>query len=231
MYGATGFLKKHPNPMQHSSHLFLRIFFSVILGLSITSCQKTVSLLVGFRQPHVLTDKEQIRFLKKLNADPSSAYFIDSTYFRMLNMEDTVNFIAEKKNHYQPIQVIYYGHGLQPESWIINCYTQGFPNLKWNADGKFGSFPPKAPTPLDTLVSFDRLFQYAKPLKSASRVAYKTGADQPYTVVIYWNRMMFRQCKRLNLLVQSNLRETGKPYRLLYVNNDALFSDKEITGK
>ena len=217
--------------MEHKSHLLLRIFFIAILGLAFSSCQKTVSILVGFRQPHVLTEKEHVRFLKKMNADPISAYSIDSTYFKMLNMEDTVNFIAEKKNHYQPIQAIYYGHGLQPESWIINCYTQGFPNLKWNGDGKFGSFPPKAPTPLDTLVSFDRLFEHAKPLKSGSRVAFKTGPDQPYTVVLCWNRMMFRQCKRLNKLVQSNLKETGKPYRLLYINNDALFSDKEITGK
>jgi hypothetical protein len=196
-----------------------------------SSCQKTVSLLVGFRQPRVLSEREHIRFLEKLNADPSCAYTIDSSYFSMLGMEDTVNFLAEKKNHYQPIQALYYGHGQQPESWFINCYTQGFPNLKWNADGQFNSFPPQAPTPLDSLVSFEDLMAHAKPFENRSSNALLAGSDQPYTVVVFWNRMMFRQCKRLNRLVQDNLKKTGRPYRLLYINNDRLFAESQMTRK
>lgn len=199
---------------------------------SLTSCQMTVSMLIGFREPRTLSEKEHIRFLRKLHADPIQAYLIDTAYYHFLNVQDTLQFRTEKKNHYQPIQTLYYGHGSQPESWIINCYTQGFPNLKWNKDGKFNSFPPNAPTPLDTLVSFEKLMAHARPLFEAdSKTVLKTGPDQPYTVVVYWNRMMFRQCKRLNRYVQDNLMKTGKPYRLLYINNDGLFAESQLTSK
>lgn len=203
----------------------------LLLMTGMTSCQMTFSMLIGFREPRVLSEKEHLRFLRKLDANPGQAYLIDSAYYDFLNIDDTLNFRAEKKNHYQPIQTLYYGHGNQPESWIINCYTQGFPNLKWDGDGKFNSFPPKAPTPLDTLVSFDNLMANAKPFNPGSVITPRTGSDQPYTVVMYWNRMMFRQCKRLNKHVQDNLKKTGKPYRLLYINNDGLFAESQMTRK
>ncbi|HSI91485.1 MAG TPA: hypothetical protein VK927_10245, partial [Adhaeribacter sp.] len=108
------------------------------------------------------------------------------------------------------------------QNFHINCYTGGFPNLNWNQNGNFESFPPKMQAPADTLVSFQTLNQYLKPLPN-TKLSADASAD--YTVVVFWNRMLGRQSKRLVETVQKNCAKAGNhKIRLVYVNNDNLLS-------
>jgi len=182
--------------------------------------------LVGFRSCKVLSEKKHKRFLRKLGASYNHAFLIDTNYLNYLHLEDTVYMRLQKKNHAQPIQALYFGHQPYPEAWFINCYAPGFPNLNWNVDNAFSTFPPKSPAPVDSLLSFDQLFGVAKPL--AGNALPKYNAEQPYTVAIIWNRFMFKQSKRLNRQVIQNLKNSGVPYRLLYINNDNIFATSEM---
>ncbi|MBL7922936.1 MAG: hypothetical protein JNL88_01925 [Bacteroidia bacterium] len=194
------------------------------LSMSIFSCTFIAKEMMGVRSIKTLDDKKHRRFLRKLGAPPGNAYSIDTTYLEFIGMRDTQR-TDEKKNHYQPIQALYFGQQEFPGAWFINCYAGGFPNLQWNRGRFFDTFPPTSAAPVDSLVSFTRLFGHAKPLLKGPLPS--VGAGQPYTVVLYWNRFMFRQSRRLHDLVRENLEKSAAPYRILYINNDHLFTGLE----
>ncbi len=191
-----------------------------------SSCSFIAKELVGFRSCQVLSEKKHKRLLRKMGATYDHAFLIDTNYINYLNLEDTVYKRFQKKNHAQPIQALYFGHQPYPEAWFINCYAPGIPNLNWNIDNAFGTFPPKSPVPLDSLLSFQQLFGLTIPL--AGNPIPENSLATPYTVVIIWNRFIFRQSKRLNKYVQQNLKNSGVPYRIFYINNDNIFAFAEM---
>lgn len=213
--------------MRKPVHSSLIIITCMLISLFMfSSCSFIAKELIGIRSFQSLSEKKHKRLLRKMDASYENAFLIDTTYINFLNVEDTSYKRIEKKNHYQPIQAIYFGHQAYPQSWFINCYAPGFPNLNWNVDNAFSTFPPKSPAPVDSLLSFDQLFGLAKPLVGNTPPKY--SAEQPYTVAIIWNRFMFKQSKRLNKLVIQNLQNSDVPYRILYINNDNIFADSEI---
>lgn len=201
---------------------FIRTLLICTSAFLISSCNTTIKILYGYRSPKNISEKTHQRLLRKLDAASDNAFMIDSTYLYLLNIQDTVHFRLQKKNHYQPIQALYFGKGRFPESWFINCYAGGFPNLHWDANNNFEVFPPLTAAPLDSILSFDSLCTVLEPQMVSAKL--KTGATEPYTIVLFWNRVMFRQCKRLNRLVLSNLRKHPGSGRVIYVNNDKLYS-------
>jgi hypothetical protein len=194
----------------------------IIPVLLLTSCSTLLEKLVGYHEPVRLSEAQHRRLLNRLPGELSQAFVIDSGFLNLLQVFDTTTQRFQKKNHYQPIQALYFGQNPYPEAWFINCYAPGFPNLNWDNDGLFNTFPPQSAAPLDSLLSFDALMGEARPFGHALPRP-RVGPEEPYTVVLFWNRMIFRQCRRLNKLVRKNLRESGKPYRIVYVNNDNLY--------
>jgi hypothetical protein len=184
------------------------------------SCTFVSQALVGYHEPLALTSAQHRRYLDKLGAEAENAYTLDSSYLRLLRIEDTSSRRAEKKNHYQPIQVLYFDTGAYPVRWYINCYAPGFPNLDWEGKGNFRVFPPLQQAPTDSLVSLQQLLGCAVPLDTTANA----GDHTAYTVVFIWNRFLFRQCKRLHRLVRDNLGLTDSTRRIIYLNNDALYA-------
>ena len=86
------------------------------------------------------------------------------------------------------------------------------------------TFPPGKQAPVDSLTPLDVQLKYLKPLSQTVKIA----PDQyDYIVVVYWNRFIGRQSKRLIRFVQKNSKlETRKKIKIIYVNNDNLFARK-----
>ncbi|MBK9637074.1 MAG: hypothetical protein IPO63_04385 [Bacteroidetes bacterium] len=206
----------------------LYLFFGIAM-LSQSSCLTLIKLKMGIRDPKVMDEKLHARYLRKLKAPTNQAYLIDTNYINFLEIKDTLLFRKEKKNHYQVIQALYYGHNQFQEKWFINCYAPGYPKLNWNIDNNFATFPPKTAAPLDTLLSFDRLINHAQSFKDHEK--QKVGENEPYTVVFIWNRFMIRETKRLHKLVKENLKKCNEPYRIIYINNDNIFAQSEMELK
>lgn len=191
--------------------------------LFMSSCNALMQGMLGYHQPKRLSEKQHARLLKRLPAEQDQSYSLDTGYYYLLNIFDTTEKRLQKKNHYQPIQALYFGHGQYPEAWFINCYAPGFPNLDWAGNGQFSTFPPQSAAPLDSLLSFDALMREANPFNTTDKQP-KVAPEEAYTVVLFWNRMMFRQCRRLNRVVKDHLKQSGVPHRILYINNDNLYA-------
>ena len=106
-------------------------------------------------------------------------------------------------NHVQPLQALYFDRSGRLVSYHVNCYAGGFPNLKWNHDDAFSSFPPASVSPLDTLVSLQDLLPHVKTPAGETPTCQSSPVD--YTVVVMWPVFMGRQSKRLIKTVKKNL--------------------------
>ena len=134
---------------------------------------------------------------------------------------DTNRFNQVIKDHFQPLQAIYYDKIGQMCSFHINCYCGGFPNLKWNRNGNFDVFLPKQQAPIDSVFTLEKQLSFVQPLAHHDTLNIKSF---DYVIVVYWTRYMGRQSKRLIELVQKNARLTNRErVKIIYVNSDNAF--------
>lgn len=215
--------------MQININKILQLTIIGIAIISSSSCSFIMKKMMGVKNPKTMDEKLHARYLKKLKAPADQAYLLDTNYVHFLEIKDTVNFREQKKNHFQPIQVLYYGHRQYQEAWFINCYAPGFPKLNWNSENRFATFPPKTAAPLDSLISFDQLIGHAQSFKNHPK--HKVGEKEPYTVVFIWNRFLKKESKRLHKILLENLKMCPEPYRIIYINNDNIFAQSELTYK
>lgn len=197
------------------------LFLLFVACFALTSCKQVFLGLYGMKMPKEMSEKRILRAGKKYHIPPEDSYQLDSTYRSYLFSLDTSTFKDQIKNHYQPLQALYYNKNGILESFQINCYAGGFPNLKWNRNEIFEVFPPKQQAPVDSLLSLKNHIQFLKPLsKSAQTDPGKTD----YFVIVHWNRFMGRQTKRLIRYVQKNAKLTSQgQLKIVYVNNDNHF--------
>lgn len=185
----------------------------IIIGLSIailSSCKgsyglkKTIpvskdnidkiSALYEIKETYVLEKKPYIAFLKSVSKDSS---FV--------------------KNHTQPLQAIYFNENGEMESYYLNCYAGGFPNLIWNKANSLDIFPPKSQTKVDTDFPLDKFLEYFKIEKSKQKEKY---------VFLFWNDYLGRQTKRFINEFRNNInKSTNGKVNIIYVNNDNLYVD------
>ena len=86
----------------------------------------------------------------------------------------------------------------------------------------FSTFPPQQQAPLDSLLPLDMQLRFIRPMASTKEFS---TADYDAFVVVYWNRFIGRQSKRLIRLVQHNSQlETEQKIKIIYVNNDNFFA-------
>ena len=206
------------------------ILIAGMITLALSSCSLIVEKMIGMRKVREIRPDEYRRLLRRLEANPLDAYLIDSSYVNALWDEIAKWDTGTVNRHCQPIQALYYGHGQYPEAWFINCYAPGFPNLDWNRGGLFDTFPPRTAVRSDSLLSFDKLRGLMLMPENQVSSLPLTGAGQPYTVVFYWNRFLFRQCRRLHRHLKENLSIHEGPVRIIYLNNDRIFSNLEHSG-
>lgn len=202
----------------------IRTFICAILAIvcGLTGCSTIISGLYGIKKIKTVDEKTIVHYSEKYNIPLSDNYELDSSYIGFLNSIDTTRYKAQRQNHYQPLQMLYYDNTGVLKSFQINCYAGGFPNLHWDRNGLLAAFPPKSQAPVDSILSFETQITFLR-LLSQSKEFSADSCD--FFVVVYWNRFMGRQSKRMIRFVQDNIKlATPKKVKVIYVNNDNFFS-------
>jgi hypothetical protein len=194
----------------------------LLTTISFSSCSTMISGIYGVKNIKEVDEKTILRHSKKYNIPGDEIYQLDTLYLSYLSSFDSVKFAEQVKNHYQPLQALYYDKSGQLTSFQINCYAGGFPNLDWNRDQTMMTFPPKAQAPIDSLIPLDVQLKYILPVQQTPPML---ASNNDYTVIVHWNRFMGRQTKRFIQTVQQNMQlNSDKQVKVIYVNNDNLFT-------
>jgi hypothetical protein len=197
---------------------------SILVGL--TNCSPILVAIYGVKNPKMVDEKRIEHYSEKFNIPSTDNFELDTLYNSFINSIDTVKYKQQQKNHWQPLQALYYDKSGQLQSFHINCYAGGFPNLKWNRDSILSTFPPKQQAPIDSILPFDTLEHYLKTLSKSNKII-KENYD--YIVVVFWDIFMYRQSKRLIEFIQENCKlAVNKKVKIIYVNNDNCFLNAEI---
>jgi len=197
-----------------------KIILLLAVSFSLASC---VKLIYGLHDTKALDKKTIVDYSVKRGIPAADNFELDTMYLVFLNKVDTFLYKnSERKNHYQPLQALYYNKQGKLESFIINCYARGIPNLKWNRGGILDTFIPRKQAPLDSILPLFEHLKFLKALPGAQRFDF--GKDD-YTVIVYWNYFMGRQSQRLIKAIQQNVMlAKNKKVRIIYVNTDNFFN-------
>lgn len=202
-------------------HVSIFILICSVFSFGLTSCASLLTGLYGMKKAKTIDEKTIVRYAKKFNIPTADNYELDTAYFSYLFSLDTTKYNSQIKNHYQPLQALYYDKLGQLTSFQVNCYAGGFPNLKWDRNEIMTTFPPKQQAPIDSIVSLDTQIRYLKPLSQNSKIVID---NYDYIIIVYWNRFMGRQSKRLIHFVQENSKlEKEKKVKIIYANTDNIF--------
>ncbi|HLG04374.1 MAG TPA: hypothetical protein VI731_12320 [Bacteroidia bacterium] len=201
------------------------ILLVLVISITLTACTNFVLRIYGMKSIKAVNEKTILKYGAKYQIPQEDSYEMDTAYMTYLFSRDTSVYPSEIKNHYQPLQALYYNKSGELVSFLVNCDVGGFPNLAWDRYGSFTTFPPKPVTPLDSLVPVDMQFKYLRPLAKTKTFS----ADSlDYVVIVYWSRFMGRQSKRLIHFVQENKKlAAGKNVKIIYANTDNLFAREE----
>jgi hypothetical protein len=164
----------------------------------------------------------------RFNIPSEDVYQLDSSYLNYITWVDSTKSEAVAKNHYQPLQALYYNQGGELISFHINCYAGGMMFIDWNRDDIMEVYPPKQQAPLDTLFCRDTVLAMLQPLSTTNEFeAYRNEE----VVVVFWTKFMTRQSRRLIRFVQNNAAlAEDREVKIIYVNMDNFFMsmDAEI---
>lgn len=197
----------------------------ILLFFGITSCSSIFTGMYGMKKTKIVDENTIARFAEKYNIPASNNYEIDTAYFSYLFSLDTTQFKEEIKNHYQPLQALYYDNSGELKSFQVNCYAGGFPNLQWDRNEIMTTFPPKQQAPIDSIIPLETHLKYLKPLSQTEKIQTD---NYDYIVIVHWNRFMGRQSKRLIRFVQDNRKTASdKNVKIIYANTDNLFVDEK----
>ena len=201
----------------------LTLFFSIsICFFLLTSCSFIIKGVYGIKDPKPLPEKTILEAARSFAIPVEQCYELRKEYLTYLFSLDTAKHATAIHDHYQPLQALYYDSRGTLVSFHPNCYTGGFPNLKWNRAARFETFPPQSAAPIDTILPLATQLRFIAPLSSTSSAA---TAQYDVTVLIFWNKHMGRQSRRLVQTVQQNLQKVGnKKVKVLFVNNDNLLA-------
>lgn len=212
--------------------------FIICLIVIIQSCSPILGLY-GVRNPKGISEKKIINYSKRLAIPKDAIYQLDTSYFSFLAslkmklndsmITDTLKKKELKKlvqNHYQPLQALYFNKKRNLESFQINCYAGGFPNLNWERDGILTTFPPKIQAPLDSILSDSLLISFLKPMPNSAGLKID---DYDYVVYVFYSKFMGRQNKRFINYIQENSKlSKEKHVRVIYVNMDNAYAISNI---
>ncbi|MEI6091639.1 MAG: hypothetical protein WCR42_14380 [bacterium] len=194
----------------------------LIVCFSLTGCTSFMLWTMGMRLPKPLNEKQIYKYAKKYDVPLTDCYDLDTNYVYSLKNIDTTRYKESRKSHIQPLQALYYYNTGYLQSFHINCYAQGWPDLKWDRDGILATFPPLQQAPIDSLLPLDSLIRYIKPLSKTVKFDVK---DYDYIVVVFWNRWWVKNSERLIHFIQGNCKlTTNQKVKIIYVNNDNMFA-------
>jgi hypothetical protein len=174
------------------------------------------------KQMKAVDEKDILQYSQEYDIPLADSYELDTAYASFLSSHDKILYKEEIKNHYQPLQALYFDREGKLRSFQINCNAGGSPNLAWDRDSILTTFPPKQQTKIDNLLSLDTQLTFLRPLTQSLKF---NVADYDYIVIIYWNRFMDRQSKRLIHFIQTNSKlSKDRKVKMIYANNDNFFA-------
>lgn len=178
--------------------------------------------MYGMNNPKQISNEEIVQLSEKYNIPPSDNYKLDTSYVNFLNAFDSIKYKNNIKDHLQPLQALYYNKDGQLESFQINCYAGGFPNLEWDRNEIMSTFPPQQQAPIDSILPLNLHLKYIQQLPDSKAIP-TDGYN--YFVIVHWNRFMGRQSKRLIQTVQENVKlSENQKVKIIYVNTDEVFA-------
>jgi len=203
--------------------LILPIFTLVFFGL--TSCSSILTGLYGIKKVKVVDEETIVRYSKKYNIPIADSYELDTSYLSFLFSLDTLMNKEQIKNHYQPLQALYFDETGQLQSFQVNCYAGGFPNLKWDKNEIMTTFTPKQQAPVDSILSLEKQLTFLRHMSKSENIE----TDRyDYIIFVYWNRFMGRQSKRLIRFIQENRKlAEDKKVKIIYANTDNIFATEK----
>ncbi len=183
---------------------------------------KIVQSVLGIKDAHKLSDVQIVKVSKKFKIDQSSNFRLDTTYFSYIIGLDTGCFKAQRKNHIQPLQALYFNQKSELKKFYINCYAGGFPNIKSNRNRNLETFLPKDQAPTDTVLNLAKQINFLQPV-SVITVPIKIE-NYGFYVFVYWNKCTRRHSKKLLHRIKQNVAKAKNlKVKLIYVNYDNVF--------
>ena len=178
--------------------------------------------IIGIKDVNKLSDSQIVKTSKSFKVDQNANYRLDTTYLSYILNLDTARFKAQRKNHIQPMQALYFDSSGKLRKFYINCYAGGFPNLKWNRNGNLETFLPKDQAPLDTILNLAKQLSYLRPVCKSTNDTVTQNQD--YYVFVYWSKFTKRHSKRLIRNIKQNVsKSTIAKVKTIYVNYDNVF--------
>jgi hypothetical protein len=206
--------------MNRKLSIFIFLTLACLLGL--TNCTAVLSGLYGLNKIKNVDENSIIQYSESYNIPNGDNYILDTSFLSFLFSHDTIKYKSQIKNHYQPLQALYYAKSEHLISFQVNCYAGGFPNLKWNRHKTMTTFPPKQQAPVDSIVSLETQLKYLKPLSNTENISIDS---YDYIVIVYWSIFMGRQSKRFIRYIQDNCKlEPEMRVKIIYANIDNLFA-------
>ena len=194
----------------------------IFVLLSLTSCSSIMTRVYGVRKIRTTNTLTIIKYSDKYKIPLADSYVLDSSYVTFLHSLDSLRYQEQIKNHYQPLQALYYDQSGQLCSYQINCYAGGIPNLRWKRNHIMSVFPPAVQAPIDSILPLARHLQFLRPLANKTKIS---AGPFDTTIIVYWSLFMGRQSKRLIRTVQENSKLAfNKNIKIIYVNNDNFFA-------
>jgi hypothetical protein len=207
-----------------SIHMIKILQTIVVFALSVflTGCMTIAQSIMGIKDTKKLSDKEIIKTAKSFKVDKNASYRLDTTYLSYILNLDTAKFKAQRKNHIQPMQALYFNANGQLVKFYINCYAGGILKLKWNRNKNLETFLPKDQAPIDTLLDLKKQISYLRPLGASPHDILAENAD--YYVFIYWSKCTKRHSKRLIRCIKRNVaKATTEKVKTIFVSYDNVF--------
>ena len=171
-----------------------------------------------------LSEADLENFRKEFNLPKEKTFRLDTNYIRYLFSFDTTKYADQIKNHYQPIQALYYDRD-QLVSFHINCYAgidvSGKDDLNWDQENAFASFLPKSVVPVDSLLPLSKHLSFIKTFDN--KPIDTTGFSAfDFTIIIHWGKKWrSNDSKNLINIVSNNANLAGKKrLNIIYVNSD-----------
>jgi len=211
-------------------------YLYIILIFALFSSCHPVLMIYGTRNLKEISTKKITKLSRRLDMLPADGFLLDSNYYSYLfsfdksrqdsTLTENKELKQQIKNHYQPLQALYFNKNGKLVSYQINCYAGGFPNITWDRFGTLTTFPPKLQTPIDTLISEPTLVSFLKPLPDSEEII---SGKHDYIVYLFWSRFMGRQNRRFIRFMQENAKlAKEKNIRLIYINIDNAFKTTDI---
>lgn len=195
--------------------LLAKSFLFLVPILLFTSCFQTIYGMKGAKD---MDEKNIQKTGDRYKIPQENSFQLDTAYVGFLRALENTEFKHAQKNHYQPLQALYYTVDGNLTSYQVNCYAGGFPNLEWERDSIMSKFPPLQQAPIDSLLPLQKHLEYLMPINNQKKIDL-TGYD--YVVIVHWSRIMGRQSKRLIRTVQENCKlSSDQKVKVLYVNTD-----------